>query len=196
MVTMKEKILFLDFDGPLFSNRIIRYHPGNTYMNPAVKFIRDQCERIDPVIAQGVSYAYMDPASVGILNRLQDYHKFYTVISSTWRSFMDKRGVLELFKLNDLDLVLHDDWCTPFSNSCVRMGDIYQWCSDRRGADYYDWIIIDDISSGTTLGNPYLVEELFGEGTSERVVMVDEEIGLVPKHYIRMDKVWNSTKIS
>ena len=192
----KEKVLFLDFDGPLFSDRMVKFHPDNTYNNKGVTHIRELVREMSPLVANSVDYAHMDPASVNMLNRLQDQYGFLTVISSSWKHFLSKAGICDLFNINDLLLPLHDSWVTPKGKAGNRLGDIHDWFEENGGIDKYDWIAIDDPISGGNIADQYIVEGYLGEDTFKRCIIVDPEVGLTTHDYKDICRIWNSTKTS
>lgn len=134
-------VLFLDFDGPLFPDRLINMslgtpYPGNVPLHPFV------------------SYWEMDITSVRMLNFLYSVYQFDTVVSSSWIMLHGREQIEELFRVNGLNLVLHSDWQTnPDQNrSTTRVMEIYSWLERNRNEDtWHDHIILDDPASGSSL---------------------------------------------
>lgn len=123
-IETNDKIIFLDFDGPMIPVRAM-YLPENLKMMPA-KF---------------------DPCAVGMLNFLIDKSGAKLVISSTWAS----RGadfIATVLQLNGVRPVLHhvdsNSWRTPRKRmSSSRAEEIKWWLSDYKGT-YSHWVAIDD----------------------------------------------------
>lgn len=135
-------ILFLDFDGPLFPERQIKHsphidlYPGSSKLHPFI------------------SYWEMDRISVRQINSLYNIYNFDTVISSSWKDFCTKEEILELFKINGLEVHLHKDWRTSKNGrmSASRIHEIKWWLDDHKVEDkYLAHIILDDPWSGSSL---------------------------------------------
>lgn len=157
-------ILFLDFDGPLFSNRAIVTIPENS--KPSTIPVGLQNNSI-------ISYWKMDPLAVQMLNTLYDYHPFTTVISSMWGNFLSKEEVLCLFFQNGLNLHLHENWVTPRKTNSDRANEI-SWWIDRN--PHKDYIILDDPASGGYLSSAEALIEF--NIKPERVFLVDTDNGI------------------
>ena len=73
---MKKKcVVFMDFDGPLFSSRALMLPQNNEY---AEYFLNEL--NLNPL----VSYWYADPVAVSMLNQLMKVRSFKMVISNNW----------------------------------------------------------------------------------------------------------------
>jgi len=144
---MNKPVLFLDFDGPLFPDNIIHVgkpieeYPGKLGLHPFI------------------TYWEMSNTSVRQLNALYEIYQFDTVVSSTWKDYVCKEQVEELFKANGLKLQLHDRWSTavqPMRRSAYRVNEI-SWWLDEHTITVNDimacpaHIILDDPWSGNTL---------------------------------------------
>jgi len=184
-------ILFLDFDGPLFSDRVIRFHPDNRNQHhPSLDRIKESIIGAgNPFDANHVMYWKMDDVAVGMLNTLMQIQPFDTVVSSTWRAFCNKETTQLLFDLNNLELKFHDDWAT--SNTVhYRDAGYGSSKSDQRPLEIKDWltrnkvgqyIILDDPCSGGSLMDDNRVVALGLDPT--KVVLVDSTIGMEQHHY-------------
>ena len=177
------KILFLDFDGPLFSDRGIRFHPLNEEKYPGDL-------NIDPSRYGQLTYWKMDDTSVEMLNRLHKLHPFMTVVSSSWKKFCEKNFIEELFYINCLKLPLHDDWKTTniTFRSCRRMEEINDWIETHPDTD--DYIVLDDPWSGGSI-DTYRREhkhypEEFKLVNPDNILIVDPTTGLEIAHYHKM----------
>jgi hypothetical protein len=166
----KMKVLFLDFDGPLFSDRVIKFDPDNIKPYPG-----------NVEMSEWVGYWKMDPLSVHVLNKMRDVHPFKTVVSSSWKRFVNKEQIVDLFRVNNLILDLHDDYSTPdLSNRYgpyssgysgdTRSREIEAWLRDC-GRDVDDYLIIDDPMSGASLDvNNHSLNK-------DNIIMVDGDVG-------------------
>jgi len=168
MNPMKKETLFLDFDGPLFPSRWVRYHAGNN------KPYQGRVKMTDRV-----NYWVMDPMSVELLNFLHNIFPFQTVVSSSWRRFVTKEQCEDLFLTNGLKLHLADNWCTAETErrmsdyKCYRAPEIKEYINKNKITEY---LILDDDGSGSSLR-----EVLNGEESplnKNRIVLVDEDLGI------------------
>ena len=163
---MQKPVLFLDFDGPLFPERVIGMG----------KSISAYPYKLHPFI----NYWEMDATSVRQLNALYEIYQFDTVISSSWRHFIDDEQTRDLFTANKLNLHIHADWRTPSRMSSYRVNEIAWWLDEyeRKGVAP-SHIILDDPWSGTYLDSwkdhglcePILVNPEYGISTHEFKVM-------------------------
>lgn len=146
------KVLFLDFDGPLFPYNNTKDHPWPDGL----------------VLHPFINYWKMDTAAVNCLNYLKDLYPFKTVISSSWKQLVTFDSMKHLFKVNNLNMDFHDD---PIAQKVTlskptRSLDILDWLDDNPVDDY---IVLDDPDSGSGLkDNPRL----------RNVHLVDPYIGL------------------
>ena len=191
--TNMKNILFLDFDGPLFSDRVINHHPDNCLSSPRLDYLKGftSCNG-DTFGAKVLTYWKMDETAVGMLNKLMKLNPFETVVSSTWRSLFGRLSIEELFRVNDLNLVLHDtQWCTELDISSSRnymshddrLIQIYRWINARKD-EILDYAILDDPMSGGSLSSDNMVESLGLK--SKNVILVDPNIGIENWHYNRL----------
>ena len=207
---VRPRVLFLDFDGPLFSELAISFDPrnGKRDQEPYIK-MNKWGQQAFPNMGLRFSYLYMDPSSVGMLNKLHELHKYTTVISSTWAEFCTKEMVEYLFSLNGLELDLHDDWSLytapdPLSSSpyysgrgsADRAAYAAYWLARHYPDQQVDWLALDDRYSGRSYLNPTRLSQLFqpsfGVTPDERVIMVPESTGMHFEHYSRMSDMWSS----
>jgi hypothetical protein len=198
---MANNIIFLDFDGPLFSNLCIGFHPLNkkvhlttafvteTLINPKVK---EFTKGLTYYAGRFVTYCYMDQGAVGIINYIASKYKAKVVVSSTWAQILTKEEILKLFELNNLQVELHDNWTTqnikdgnPLRKT-TRLADVAAWLKKNPHNDY---IIIDDPDSGGVFLDTYQLDK---QGIDkDRVIMVDPDIGLTLQHLDNIEGVWN-----
>ncbi len=171
-------VLFLDFDGPLFSDRYIVYHPDNRRPYPG-----------NVAMPDNINYWKMDPLSVDMLNFMHDIFAFTTVVSSSWKRFVNKEQCQDLFEVNGLKLNLADDWATVRMDTfgrrqCCRASEIAEYI-DRHGIAEY--IILDDPGSGLSLDDHdnHTMEK-------HRIVMVNPDVGIGSYEHRQMMKIINS----
>jgi hypothetical protein len=178
---MNNPVLFLDFDGPLFPERVIRHGPSMT-VYPGIK-----------VFHPFITYWEMDETSVRQLNSLYDIYPFDTVVSSSWRHYCDRDHVEELFQVNGLKLHLHDTWYTPSKMSSYRVNEISWWLDDhtehREDNSYVApaHIILDDPWSGNSLEGGG-----WKDSALQEPFMVDPDVGIDSDCYKNMRKVVKS----
>ena len=172
-------VLFLDFDGPLFSEiGIMTGQPISAYKG----------KPLHPFI----TYWEMDVKAVRTLNMLYDIYQFDTVISSSWQRLVDKEQIEDLFQHNGLQLKIHEDWYTNkrFGNSC-RASQISDWLHNNQVEHKEGWteapahIILDDPWSGDGLYD----WKTFG---LQEPVIVDPTVGLNVEEYRIMRSIVQS----
>jgi hypothetical protein len=135
-------VLFLDFDGPMFPERQIKHSPPISEYPGKLK--------LHPFI----TYWEMDVTSVRQINFLHNIYNFDTVVSSSWKTFVTKEEVIELFKVNGLNLKLHEDWATSNNGrfTAQRVSEINWWLQDHLVDNKrLSHIILDDPWSGSSL---------------------------------------------
>ncbi len=175
------KVLFLDFDGPLFPNRIIKFDPDNRLPYPGT---------VEMPPNEIVTYWKMEPLAVHMLNFLHEIHPFETVISSSWKRWVNKEQILDIFHVNGLKLDLHEgEYSTPDINrntsywsgysANTRAKEIETWLINHGEVD--DYLILDDPDSGSSLTD-------YDNHTLEkdRIVMVEPDTGIGTHHYNRL----------
>lgn len=167
-------VLFLDFDGPLFPDRVIRFSP------PASEYPGKNLHK-------WVTYWQMDVTSVRQLNYLFDLYNFDTVISSSWGDLCSLEQIQELFDVNGLRLRIHQDWDIPHGGrfSANRAHRIKWWLDEHSvNGVYPNHLILDDPMSGSCLCDIYVMDKL---GLSEAFI-VDPDIGIDSHCFSAMEK--------
>lgn len=191
-----ERILFLDMDGPVWPDRVIKFHPDNRMDNLNLHLIIQEMERNgDTVGARKMTYWRMDETAVGMLNNLMEIQPFYTVVSSTWREVCSKETIQLLFDENDLKLQLHEHWMTPLASTfrepfvnkdMLRLMEIKRWLANHVDT-VGPYAVLDDPSSGGVLMDDNHVR---GVGLDpQAVVLVDPFIGMEMFHYDQLRKL-------
>lgn len=171
-------VLFLDFDGPLFPERQIQHSPHISEYPGKAKF--------HPF----VSYWEMDRISVRQLNSLYKIFPFDTVVSSSWKDFVSKEEVEELFSVNNLNLKLHKDWATTNNGKVTarRVHEIKWWLDDHMVENKkLAHIILDDPWSGSSL-----LDDAWKALGLMKPFIIDPNVGIDPPCYDNMRKVVKS----
>lgn len=184
-----QKVLFLDFDGPLFSDRVIKYHPDNHTRHPKhLKLYEFMQDAGDTFGASLLTYWKMDEVAVHALNQIMEITPFKTVVSSSWREFCSKETIEYLFFLNNLKLDLHNDWMTDlrptgFSYGTKayvdRLAEVSAWIN-RHKDEILDYAVLDDPGSGGSLISEGHVASVGMD--PKKVVIVNYEVGLELDH--------------
>lgn len=169
---MQKPVLFLDFDGPLYPERHI----------PFSKHISAYPHKLH----QWITYWEMDKTSVRQLNSLYDIYEFDTVVSSSWKHYVDREDVIKLFVENGLNLKVHEDWCTPDKFTSYRVNEICWWLDEHTENNVApQHIILDDPWSGSYL-------EAWKHHELCEPVLVDPNVGISPEEYKIMKSIVQS----
>jgi hypothetical protein len=173
-----KQVIFLDFDGPLFPNRVIKWSLQNGYNAEGTKFLRDYAELCgDTFGASCLSYTKMDDVAVGMLRKLNNLVDFEVVVSSSWNRLFSLDTIKKLFELNGLsDLKFHEHWYTPrVSIGGRRTAEIEEWLEDH--PEVVNYVIVDDVHSGSCLKT---------YKSPARVVWADPDTGLSEANYTQI----------
>lgn len=164
-------ILFLDLDGPVFSDRQIKYHSDNWgYKYPGNHTYRED-----------LNYWRMDDIFVEVWKKLVE-RPFEVVISSSWtKYYADSEMYIDLFKVNNLELPLHKDWCTikvknEYYRQCNRAIEISNWLNCH--SDINSYVILDDELSGFSLVNTDIDWDPKLGLKENQIILVDYDVGL------------------
>lgn len=159
------KIIFLDMDGVLCTNRAhiaqgLQHMPGHHPFMDA-----------------------LDREGIGMLNRFNEEHPdILYVLSSTWRKTHSKRAMEEwLGDVYEWNGKFHDDWATD-EKGPIRGNEIERWLEAHPDTENY--IILDDNSdmldsqkyhfvqtdeyNGITAENYWHMERIFADGNLAR----------------------------
>ena len=130
-----DKILFLDFDGPLTNTRSFM-----AYDAPAGRMM----------------WTTADPVMIQFLNTLWKRHNFKTVVSSTWRIGAEinptKLDAKETLRHWGFEGEFHKDWSTPYRSSGHRSEEIREWLTDHQN-EVYCWASLDDVAMPKWVNN-------------------------------------------
>lgn len=153
-------IVFLDFDGPLFPDKVLTYTENKG----------DVAERMLAALNIHPFYTYWkaDPFMVNCLNQLA-LQGFQCVVSSSWADdrMHSQDQIQKLFQANDIKIPLHVQWRTPraHKNRNIQISD---WLRDNPAADY--WIFDDKLSGKDLLEQKSL--------DASKIVWIDEATGI------------------
>lgn len=186
-----ENVLILDFDGPLWPDRVIKHHPLNRNPVETERIQRLMVANGDSFGAAALTYWKMDETAVGMLNQIMEIQPFYTVVSSSWRDFCSKETILMLFEENGLNLQLHEHWMTPLIDRGMyggyygakdqdRLLEISRWVANHKDT-LGEFAILDDPGSGGVLMDDNHVRHAGIDPA--RVVLVDYTIGMELEHF-------------
>jgi hypothetical protein len=171
-------IVFLDFDGPLYSNKAMLLPENN---GGASEILREL--KLHPFI----SYWKADPMAIAMLHYLHNLRPFQLVISSSWADerMNDKEQIERVLRINDLDIPMHKDWRTPrIKGVTERAGEIAEWLKNNK---YSDYMVIDDDESGPQLANQSHIKNL--ELDKYKIVLVDVDEGLTMNNFYQMQAI-------
>ncbi|NCQ52367.1 hypothetical protein GW796_10895 [archaeon] len=173
-------VIFLDFDGPIFPNRVFLL-PENSG-----KLAKENCEELN--LHPYVNYWKADPISIAMLNRLLTIYPYDLVISSSWADdwLHEKSQIEGLLIKNELNYNLHKTWKTPRDSYNHRHEQIAHWLSlhPEYGNKY---IILDDTSSGAGLADKKLTKEV--KLNDNNIFLVDVDNGISHKEYLSIVKI-------
>jgi HAD domain in Swiss Army Knife RNA repair proteins len=154
-------VIFLDFDGPIFPEKIHLF-PQNQG-----KVANDACRKMD--LHPHVMYWYADPFAIAVLNELRKVQPYKLVISSSWADdrLHQRHHIEEVLKVNGLEYDMHEDWRTPRNPELVRHQQIEQWLAGHPEITT-NYLIFDDTKSAPDLffaktyeSTPILRERVF-----------------------------------
>jgi hypothetical protein len=141
------KILFVDFDGVLNSDR---YFEGNEYVEYR-KSVNEGSETYNHSF-------HLDPSAIELLNGLMnDIYDLRIVISSTWKrygrldeckSYLGERGFTHVGKIIG---------ATPDLSDVMRGQEIREWCIAHIG-EFENYCIVDDNDDMLPEQLPYFVQ--------------------------------------
>jgi hypothetical protein len=162
-------VIFLDFDGPLFSDR-------------AIRIMNDPIPEHLQFVTKLTNYWQADPIAIKMFNQLNNIHNFKYVISSAWAKMFNKPQLQSLLGSNQFEGIFHDDWTIWESDQSInrhqtRSVAIHKWL--ERNQDTTDYIIIDDPNSG---------EDFFlNHGLrDDRLIIVDSQNGISGDDFTKM----------
>lgn len=169
-------VLFLDFDGPLFPDRVINLDNRNRDGNPQLEALRATIHAEGNTFgAYLLSYWKMDECAVGSLMDLYAKVPYQIVVSSSWRELYSRESIHALLHVNGLEVPLHPDWTIGDDVlGTTRLGLISVWLSQHHAVDHY--AILDD-----KLSLPCFEQDPDWRHLKidpNKVIIVDVEVGL------------------
>lgn len=170
----KEYIVFLDFDGPLFSNRALMLLENHEFAKANLKDLK-----LNPL----VTYWCADPIAIAMLVHLYHFRPFKIVVSSAWGELHTKEQIENLLKKNGLGIPLHENWKI---NTMLgsKPEQIKTWLDENK---YEGYMVIDDTLSGEEFNNIQLVNEI-GLDTNQ-IVIVSVNDGISYQDYYKMKAI-------
>lgn len=170
----KRCVVFMDFDGPLFSSRALMLPQNNEY---AEYFLNEL--NLNPL----VSYWYADPVAVSMLNQLMKVRSFKMVISNNWANseLHQKEDIMGLLEKNNIEVPLHNAWKTDVESDLSRPMQIAKWLKRNQVDDY---MVIDDNESGIDFKNYAILKE--AGLSSDKIVLVNSQDGILMSDFERM----------
>lgn len=166
-------IVFLDFDGPLFPEKILLVSENNED-NSMLKELN-----LHPM----VTYWKMEPVIIAMLNQLYDIRPYFVVVSSSWGNLHTKEQIETLLATNGLHVPLHEDWKIQLDQDKKAQG-IANWIENNKIADY---MIIDDEESGEEFTNVNKIEKL--KLSKEKIILLSPEDGVNMASFFKMKAI-------
>lgn len=166
-------IIFLDFDGPLFSNRALMLPENHEYAQSNLEELK-----LNPL----VTYWYADPVAIAMLVQLYRHRPYQLVISNAWGSLHNKEQIEGLLKRNGLGIPLHSSWNLPEGEN--KLAQIRNWLDINK---YSDYMIIDDTRSGEDFLNLSNLNEY--DLIKEKIVIVSMDDGIAYSDYFKMKAI-------
>ena len=181
-----KRVIFVDIDGPLLSDRIAKFHPENNWQSDSVKlYIAAYCK--GTFAETCVSQIHFDPVAIGMLNKLYEEFPYEIVISSSWYHVCTEEQIRVLFQdINKIRAPFHEQWATPRKMSSYRINELSWWLKDNPG---YSYIILDDPSSfHHCMDKRACIEQGLDP---DAMIIVDPFIGLEYHQFDQMRKIFS-----
>lgn len=166
-------IVFLDFDGPLYPEKILLL-PENNEDNTMLKELN-----LHPM----VTYWKMEPSIIAMLNQLYEIRPYFIVVSSTWANLHSKDQIETLLATNGLNVPLHADWKIDLDNG-KKSPHIKNWLDNHKIADY---MIIDDDESGDEFNKVEYIERM--NLNKNNIILLSPEDGVGMAHFFKMKAI-------
>lgn len=171
-------VVFLDFDGPLFPEKILLLAENNDD-NSMLKELN-----LHPM----VTYWKMEPCIIAMLNQLYNLRPYFIVVSSSWGTLHTKEQIATLLASNGLIVPLHQDWKLVLEEKS-KTSSIANWLSRHTIADY---MIIDDEESGEDFTSERHLEK--SNIHKSKIILLSSEDGVYMSDYFKMKAIianWN-----
>ena len=181
----KPFVVFLNFDGPLFPQRVYFSKENNDSSKKKIKEIG-----LNPL----VNYWKMDQIAVDMLMELYKYCPFQLVITSAWADFglHEKEQIEKLLIENNLDIPLHQNWRLSKEQYEGKIDQIKEWLENN---EYKDYLILDHNESDADLME---YKELKKNNIDRfKVVLVNSMNGILYQDYFKIKAIignWDKSK--
>lgn len=166
-------IVFLDFDGPLYPEKILLLSENNED-NSMLKELK-----LHPM----VTYWKMEPSIIAMLNHLYDIRPYFIVVTSSWGHLHSKEQIETLLATNGLHVPLHADWKIEI-NGDSKAPYIRQWLDNHKIADY---MIVDDEESGEEFNKVDYLEKI--KLNKNKVILMSPEDGVTMANFFKMKAI-------
>lgn len=169
------KIVFLDFDGPLFPKRIFLMEENKGAVESKM------CRNLN--LYPHIHYWKMDHMAVGMMNNFSDMGAEF-VLSTSWSELHELEVLEHLLKVNGFTGKIHKDWKLEREDmSLNRSQNVKLWLNKH--PEYFDnYIMIDDDSSAPEIVKPDLLS-MYGLDP-KRIFAVDINNGILMGQYHQM----------
>lgn len=166
-------IVFLDFDGLLFPEKILLLEENNEDTSMLKEL------ELHPL----VTYWKMEPSIIAMLNQLYQLRPFFIVVSSSWANLHSKEQIETLLATNSLKVPLHEDWKIDLDKKTKTIA-ISNWLSNNKIADY---MILDDDESGEEF--TFIKEIEKNNLHKEKIILVSSEDGVSMSNFYQMKAI-------
>lgn len=166
-------IVFLDFDGPLFPEKVLLLAENNSN-NSMLKELN-----LHPM----VTYWKMEPCIIAMLNQLYELRPYFIVVSSSWGTLHSKEQIQTLLASNGLEVPLHNDWRLKLEEKYKTIS-VANWLNNNKISDY---MIIDDDESG----EDFSIENNLKKSNIDKnkIMILSSENGVSMSDYFKMKSI-------
>lgn len=166
-------IVFLDFDGPLFPEKVLLLAENNAN-NSMLKELN-----LHPM----VTYWKMEPCIIAMLNQLYELRPYFIVVSSSWGTLHSKEQIQTLLASNGLEVPLHNDWRLKLEEKYKTIS-VANWLNNNKISDY---MIIDDDESG----EDFSIENNLKKSNIDKnkIMILSSENGVSMSDYFKMKSI-------
>lgn len=171
------KIVFLDFDGPLFPKRIFLMEENKGAVESKM------CRKLN--LYPHIHYWKMDQMAVGMMNNFAEMGAEF-VLSTSWSDLHELVDLENLLQVNGFTGKIHQDWkLDRVDMNLTRSQHVKIWLDQH--PEYFDnYIMIDDDSSAPEIIKPDLLK-MYGLDP-KRIFAVDLDNGILMRQYHQMMK--------
>ncbi len=168
-------ILFLDFDGPIFSDDTLQLEQNQGQTS------KDKCQELDLHVY--IEYWYANPKAISFLNKMYELYPYDLVVSSSWADswLHEKKHIEALLNINGLKYNLHQSWSTPRGPGYAsRAQEISGWLYEHQYVQN-NYIVLDDLVSGKEFALSSTYEE--SNIKKDQVFLASIETGFSDKDF-------------